>query len=238
MLKTLWQDYRKLSNSDGKWVAICSLIYISFLLLDVLNPGTISSAILKYVGIFLCVVYAYSKHHRDTALTLAILFTLLSDTFLVWTTQEFLGVACFCLAQFIHLRRFKRPNQKYFGFSLILAFIALSVFYHGKAELIYIASMFYAILLATNFVLSAKNFFKPASTIHDRWGFYGFTLFVCCDICVALRHIMLDGIISNSGLPLVNFLVWFFYYPSQVFIASSSNIKSTEKSRKTDCDTI
>ena len=232
MFKKLWQDYRKLSNADGKWVTVCALIYITFLLLDAYNPGTISSAILKYVGIFICVAYAYSKNHRDTALTLAILFTLLADTFLVWTTHEIIGVVCFCLAQFIHLARFKKKNQRYFGLCLVLGFLAIIFFYHGTTEILYIAAMFYAILLLTNFVFSAKKYFKPNSTVHDRFGFYGFCLFVCCDICVGFRHIMMDGIISDTSLPIINFLIWFFYFPSQVFIASSSNIKTEPKSKK------
>lgn len=237
ILKTLWNDRKKLSAADGKWVAICSLIYLTFLLLDVFNPGTISSAILKYTGIFLCVVYAFSKHHRDTALGFALLLTLLSDTFLVWTQQELLGVMTFCIAQFIHLYRFKRGNQNYFGVALLVSFLAMVVFYHGKTEMIYLAAMFYAILLATNFILSAKKYHKSNSTIHDRFGFYGFCLFVCCDICVAIRHVALDGIIPNTALPLLNFLIWFFYYPSQVFIASSSNLKTKESSQKA-CDKI
>lgn len=231
IFKTLWNDRKKLSTADGKWVAICSLIYLTFLLLDAFNPDTISSAVLKYTGIFLCVVYAFSKYHRDTMLGFALLLTLLSDTFLVWTKQELLGLISFCIAQFIHLYRFKRGNQNYFGGALVLAFLAMLVFYHDKAEIIYLAAMFYAILLVTNLVLSAKSYHKKDSTIHDRLGFYGFCLFVCCDICVATRHLALDGIISATLLPLLNFLVWFFYYPSQVFIASSSNLKNIEETK-------
>lgn len=45
----------------------------------------------------------------------------------------------------------------------------------------------------------------------------------------------MDGLIDVALLPLVGFLVWVFYYPSQVILANSSNapmVDAPHKGRK------
>ena len=62
--------------------------------------------------------------------------------------------------------------------------------------------------------------------ISDRDGFIAF---LCCDICVALRFLALDGALPATIIPTVAFLVWVFYYPSQVLIANSSTQEPSER---------
>lgn len=230
MLK-LVRDIKNLPKADGRWLLIWFVIYISFLLLDIFFPNYQGTAVIKYAGIFLCIVYAYQKYHSDTALILALLFTFLADTILVWTRYEIMGVFCFCIAQSCHMIRLNRRyavNIKLLAATLsIIVLIALLL----KAPAIYVVTCAYIILLLTNLILGFKDYHKHKDNIHSRYGFYGFQLFICCDICVGLRHMMIDGLLNNALLPLVNFLVWFFYYPSQVLIANSSDKEPTPLKR-------
>lgn len=226
MLK-LVKDIKNLPKADGRWLLIWFIIYISFLVLDIIAPNFQGTAIIKYTGIFLCIVYAYQKYHSDTALILALLFTFLADTILVWTRYEIMGVFCFCIAQSAHMIRLNRRyavNIKLLAVVLsVIALITLLL----KAPAIYVVACAYIILLLANLILGFKDYHKHKDNIHSRYGLYGFQLFVCCDLCVALRHLMMDGLLNDSFLPLVSFLVWVFYYPSQVLIANSSDYKPT-----------
>ena len=222
MLK-LVRDIKNLPKADSRWLLIWFVIYISFLTLDAFFPGYEGTSLIKYAGIFLCIVYAYQKYHSDTALILALLFTFLADTILVWTRYEIMGVFCFCIAQSAHLIRLNRrytTNVKLLAAALcVILIIALLL----RAPAIYAISCAYIILLFTNFVLSIKDYHKHKSNVHSRYGFYGFQLFICCDLCVGLQHLMNDGLLDTMFLPLVSYLVWVFYYPSQVLIANSSD---------------
>lgn len=230
MLK-LVRDIKNLPKADGRWLLIWFVIYISFLSLDAFFPQYQGTAILKYAGIFLCVVYAYQKYHSDTALILALLFTFLADTILVWTRYEIMGVFCFCIAQSAHLIRLNRKyaaNIKLLAAVLsIIAIITLIL----KAPAIYVVSCAYIVLLVANFILAIKDYHAHKDNVHSRYGFYGFLLFICCDICVGTRHLVMDGLINDMMLPLINYLVWVFYYPSQVLIANSSDKKPTPLKR-------
>ena len=230
MLK-LVKDIKDLPKADGRWLLIWFIIYLSFLLLDTFIPNYQGTAIIKYVGIFLCIVYAYQKYHSDTALILALLFTFLADTILVWTRYEIMGVFCFCIAQTAHLIRLNRRYAANIKLLVLILSAILLLALILKSPPIYAISCVYIILLVTNFILAIKDCHKNKANVHSRYGFYGFQLFICCDICVALRHLMMDGLLGNAMLPLINYLIWVFYYPSQVLIANSSDKKPTPLKR-------
>ena len=185
--------------NDKRWLIVWIFIYVGFLTLDIFFPGYWGSALLKYTGVFLCVVYAYKKYRNDTKLILALFLTLLADTVLVWTDMTVLGVFIFCFAQFMHFLRLTRLNKKHLGVS--------------------------------NLGLSIARFRKNKADFRYRCAMYGFLAFVGCDICVGIRHLMLDGAVPADILPVVAVLVWAFYYPSQVLLANSSLYKESVKRR-------
>ena len=49
-----WDDFKRISYVDTKWLAVWIFIYLAFLSLDVFFPEFWGSSLLKYVGIFLC----------------------------------------------------------------------------------------------------------------------------------------------------------------------------------------
>ena len=113
MFKTWWEDLKRIPYVDMHWALIWALIYISFLLLDIVFPGWFGTNMIKYIGIFLCVVYAYSKYSTDLMLIIALLLTFFADTILVWTDWAVTGVYIFCFAQFMHLLRLSKAKLEH-----------------------------------------------------------------------------------------------------------------------------
>lgn len=229
-----WLDFKRLSFIDWHWLSVWVAIYLSFIILDIFVPEyAAGSSMLKYIGIFLCLIYARQKYYKDKLLSAAILFTFAADTILVWTGHEVIGVLIFCFAQLFHTIRLTNTKPKIivlYGLAVLLIF-AFAV-YQGYLLPIYAITMIYAFLLCSNLYISRRNYRKHNYDFKARCAFYAFVCFICCDTCVALRHLMLDGIMSTQLLPLVAFLVWVFYYPSQVLMANSSTRPESKRERK------
>ncbi len=232
MFKNWWEDLKRIPYLDTQWAAVWVMIYISFLLMDIVLPGWPPTNLIKYVGIFLCVVYAYTKHHNDIMLTMALLLTFLADTILVWTNWLITGVCIFSLAQFMHFLRLSRAKVKYIFARATIVILAFSVTIICGLKPIYAIGSIYAITLISNLCLSTVRYHERRNDFRARCAFYGFVAFLCCDCCVALRFFALDDILPLNILPIVNFLVWFFYYPSQVLIANSSTMPEIHKTAK------
>lgn len=226
---TWWKDYQRISYVDPHWLVIWVAIYVTFLCMDIFLPGFAGSPLLKYIGIFLCIVYANQKYHADYNLQLALLFTFLADTILVWTPYTIAGVYVFCFAQFMHLTRLTKLPY----ISLCIYAGGLSLFFAlaiaNGLDPIYAIATVYGIQLICNVVMSVKLWRANSKHFRTRCAFYGFIAFLCCDICVALRFLALDGALPAAIIPTVAFLVWVFYYPSQVLIANSSTHEPSER---------
>ncbi|MBR1939414.1 hypothetical protein IJ847_01630 [Candidatus Saccharibacteria bacterium] len=229
MFKTWWRDYKKLFDTDPKWLSIWLTIYFAFLMLDLFYPTFGGTSIIKYAGIFSCIVYVYQKNRQDTPLILALLLTFLADTILVWTDMEVFGVIIFVFAQFMHiLRQSDKPPKDIIGFSIIIIFLYAFARQYGFTPL-YVIGTIYAIEIMLNLALSAKRYSKHRNLLRVRCGLYGFLAFIACDTCVGLRHLALDGVLPPQIIPITSFLVWFFYFPSQVLLANSSTIEPKER---------
>lgn len=226
---TWWKDYRRLNYADSYWLAIWIVIYLTFLLLDIFFPNFLGSALLKYLGIFLCIVYANQKYSKDYNLQLALLFTFLADTILVWTPYTLAGVYVFSFAQFMHLTRLTKLSNSALGiYAMALSvFLALSIV-QGMLPIFAIATV-YGLELICNIVMAIQNYRENHSRYQTRCACYGFIAFFCCDLCVALRFLSLNGALAASLIPISSFLVWVFYYPSQVLIANSSTLEPSKR---------
>lgn len=200
-------------------------------MLDVLVPNFWGSALLKYAGIFLCIIYAYKKYHDDNKLIIALFLTLLADTILVWTNYYAIGVFVFCFAQYMHFLRQTKLSKKTIGiFTAIISLLTIYSALRGY-EIIYALSALYGGLLISNVTMASRRYRKNLKDFKAHCGWYGFIAFLACDICVATRYLMLHGVISANILPLIAFLVWVFYYPSQVLLANSSTHKESTRGR-------
>ena len=229
--KSWWKDFKRIPEIDRPWISTWLIIYITFIMLDVLTPGFWGSALLKYAGIFLCVIYAYKKYHNDNKLIIALFLTLLADTILVWTSYYTIGVFIFCFAQYMHFLRQTKLNKKTIGiFTTIISLLTIYSAMRGY-EIIYALGALYGGMLISNVVMASRRYHLDIKDYKARCGWYGFIAFLACDFCVATRYLMLQGAITPTILPLIAFMVWVFYYPSQVLIANSSTHKESTRER-------
>ena len=216
----LIEMYSKL-NSEQLFFLYLGTIYIIFILFDCFHIAPHLSAALKYTGIAICLAYVLNKYRNDHNLIAALFFTVIADTILVWTHYEVAGVIIFCLAQFFHAKRIHNLRTIYFfGFIAFIAII-MTIAYLYKFVPIYTVATLYAFLLVFN-LISAVMYSKNHQLKAAFYLKYGFIAFIACDICVALRHIIMDGLAPDFILPIVSFLVWVFYLPSQALLSHSS----------------
>lgn len=194
------------------FIIIESIIYITFIILDILR---IDSSYLKYLGIVLCLLY--SLLNKNIIISIAMFFTLISDYFLLLTNDHIImGLFTFILVQSIYW--FYLYKQKCDSFTLIRIIIyALIIFILSiyKYDILYILALLYFSTLIMNVISSYTNKKLIILSI-------GLTLFVGCDICVGIHNIASAELLYE----IATFGMWVFYLPSQVLINIGANINN------------
>jgi hypothetical protein len=156
-------------------------------------------------------------------------FTLLADTILMIVGARLLGVYVFCFAQMFHtLRLSKAPNTALMGYFVMLFLVFASGTLWGIPSL-YVMSFAYAATLITNLRLAWRWYKAAPTNIYAASCFFGFVLFLCCDVNVALAYLSQTGGIPSFIAPISSFLVFVFYYPSLILISNSSNLAAPVK---------
>ncbi|MEQ2454979.1 lysoplasmalogenase family protein [Flavonifractor hominis] len=216
-----------------KWIPafLCAegCLYLCFLLLDLLDPGSWMSTALKYGGILLCFALSLVRtHNRDSGLMCAALAcTALADLFLlVLNTHYLAGVACFCVVQLLYRARLRRrlggrawPDVAVRA--LLTGAALLAVWQLGALNALSLLALFYFVQLAVNAAESLRL---------GRKGLYfsvGLILFLCCDICVGLHNLAAflppDGL--SGAIAFAQIGMWLFYLPSQVLLTLSIEMR-------------
>ena len=177
-----------------------SLIYITFIVFDILNKD---SLYIKYLGIVVC--FLFSLKSKNIA-SIALATTLCADFFLLVLNKHYeIGLLFFIITQLTYCFYLNNKNYLYvrficFVFGLIVLFVANNI------SLLNVLVIFYFSNLLINCIESFK--------LKDKTLFVGLLLFVCCDICVGLFNTN----VSTSLYNFVSFMMWVFYLPSQVLI--------------------
>ena len=210
---------------DRHWLITWSTIYISFNLINLFYPHFWGVTLIQYVGIFLCLIYAYQSFRTDSLLIIAFLFTLLADTILMWIHAETIGVYVFCFAQFFHTARLGNTRPKFLMGYFITIFVIFCFGLTQGYNPVYTISFIYALAIVTNLVIARRLFRSDPTNIRFRLAFIGFILFLCCDTCVAVSYLANVDVLPKVIFPFVNYFVWVFYYPSQVLLSNSSIVK-------------
>jgi len=201
-------------------IACIALLYVSFLSLDILtHTRPMLSLQLKYLSMVLCFLLAISLHKRSANkndskyVIIALIFTLIADIFLLFTTNDIAGIFFFCLAQLTYLKRY---NFKFFTFGLCLAPVAIAVYFFTSIAALFVIAGFYAILILTCFVSTFYTQLPRFNLICVRLGMF---LFILCDIHVALFNQLPRNVAYHQ---IASVAMWFFYLPSQVLLALSA----------------
>lgn len=226
-----------LRSVNKYWLITWAGIYLSFLILDIVINGSVPVTVIKYTGIVLCLVYAYEKWSKDYLLQIALGFTLLADTILVFDNTSTLGVFVFCIAQFFHLARL---NSFYFNPKIFVLYLVIIILFGAfgmiwQMDLRYPLAGVYLITLIYN-LIEAKIWNYTAKSTPSICALVGFTLFLCCDINVGISYFSSIGTLPAALFAPANYFAWVFYYPSQVLISNSSkknNFKNLPQTSET-----
>ncbi len=217
-------NYR-LGNMISKGI-VCSLgiLYLVFLLLDFFGGPVIVSSIIKFISIISCLVVTVVRTlcYQATAdrilLNVALLFTVIADVFLLFTTKFEYGVIAFCIVQLIYFYRMfsllryslrmenrvhKRRNEKSFlSFFFHLAtrvFVSAVVIvflqFQGIVfDFLLFASVFYLVNFIGNLIFLILLYPKKHYMGEQiRYGlfFIGMVLFFLCDVQVGFYNLSL-----------------------------------------------
>ena len=216
-------------------------LYLSFLFIDKgIFVTRIESSTLKYASISLCLAFSLyclirKRKMVNCFIPIALVFTLISDYFLLFNTNQNLyvyGLITFIITQLIYFAfiLYLRKSKLELLINLLVRFLltiaALVVaFYLNYFDVLTILALVYFVELLSNFLYS--TFLIKLDKEYLIFSL-GLLLFIGCDINVGLNNVHLFEGIDYS---LVNFLMWVFYLPSQVLL-SLTNFIAQEKSIK------
>lgn len=208
------------------FLAALGCLYVAFLALDLLRPGSGWSVALKYAAILLCFFKGLGcPRNTDGLLTRwALGFTLAADWFLLVLDRYYwAGVACFCAVQVLYMVRIRRLGGWALGPELILRGLAAAVLLAGAAALGALDGL--TALALCYFSQLACN--AMAALLLGRRGrllALGLLFFVGCDLCVGLHNLSpaLAVFLPASLFSFAQVGMWLFYLPSQALITLSA----------------
>lgn len=243
-------DIKNMTGKDKltrRFIRLELFLYLLFLVLDLLQIANTLSNILKYISIWLCLIFfalTYTKiKNNKRALMLGILlFTVIADTFLLFTNRFEYGILSFIIVQILYSRKIKATCMDgcklYMIEILSVTFIWNILILVLKNEInltpvIALAGLYF-LLFTGNLVRiwiqvnKNRNIEENIITRQTTMLAIGLTLFYLCDINVGLKFILND---RDSGFALLNLLtsavqnlIWFFYLPSQVVLTLQARI--------------
>lgn len=224
-------------------LAALALVYLAFLACDLFVPGSAAlSSALKYAGLVLCLLIALLARPKGAApsslpwqiwafTVLALVLTLAADLFLLFTHHHAPGVAIFCCAQLVWLRRVTPsrraaavPQPRLFlpaaGCTAIVFGLCALFLLGAQNALLYTLSAWYAVLILT---VTACTFCSHLPQPGKRLAQAGMVLFLLCDICVVVFNLAPAGsLLYRMAAP----LMWLFYLPAQALLALSARVPS------------
>lgn len=236
------------------FVLLQIVLYVAFLTLDLTGKSMMLSIILKFTVIILCFCYALLPiKSTDKSILffvrVGLLFTVVSDLFLLILDKYFYGVLTFVIVQQLYglmidkvivnnstVRQTSRYNR---FFTRLLYQIGITIFIilllQGVGvvrDMLLITSTFYFICILTNTLRAMKTAVANKTTFQKKVEgiqlfAYGMVLFLLCDINVGLFNLSGFVALPTKLYDIIygfsSVLMWTFYAPSQVLIALSSH---------------
>jgi len=145
-------------------------------------------------------------------LRLGMFFTAAADLMMVCFKLNAAGLVLFCVVQLIYRARFKGLQNAVFVLGAAAFVFAVSLPLYTEFRL----SLAYAVCLVSAVSASTDNYRKHPSRA-ALLAFSGMTLFLLCDINVALFNLFA----GYEFYRLFQVLLWVFYLPSQLLISLS-----------------
>lgn len=246
------------------FLALEFVLYICFLYLDFSKNNSSISSVIKYTSILICLLFVLfpvkeglnwtntTIHDSKDILLLrfALIFTFISDYFLLFTNKIIAGLLTFIIVQLLYLLRIfnwkldtslinrsKQPLYLYFFRNILITILVLMpicVFLRKpRLDTIFIVVLaaFYFVSLLINLIDSIKIYSKTRS-VRAKMFAAGLLLFILCDINVGLFNLVyfipINPFIYTKLYNISSIAMWLFYLPSQVLISLSKNLLQTK----------
>jgi hypothetical protein len=242
----------------GLFVIIHVILYAAFLTLDLTGTDLALSSKIKFSIIILCFCFAlFYRNSADKSIIFcirtALLFTVVSDLFLLLLDYYFYGVLTFIIVQQLYAIRLLLPEGSKngrTGLVLLRSYIIRLLFEAGAAiciclilsrlgvmiDVLLIVSVFYFICILTNAITALMAAVKNRGEKGLVLFAVGIGLFLLCDINVGLFNlsgfVSLPKEIEQTVYSVSSILMWTFYAPSQVLISLSTRFEALGKINK------
>lgn len=218
-------------------VFIILMLYLCFLYIDFFNIRSFMSVdYIKFTCTLLCfcLSFSYSADDKNSFLLLhiALLFTLISDFIILILDNNSLGVTTFCITHILYSIRHDYNNYKKTLIYFLSVFLTIALLFligiglRKNVDYLTFISLFYFLCLLTNVFKSLKAYREDLfSNPKKIFIAAGVILFFLCDINVGLYNITGFSQLNTYTLRALHrigyILMWFFYLPSQLLLASS-----------------
>lgn len=212
---------RSMKKHDIPWLILWFLIYVGFLVLEIITGKCLAVTILKYSGLVLCFLYALIYARKDTFLILALALTLVADGILAFDNVSELGAMVFIFVQLAHLLRFSAIRRTSPLIPILLAaFIMATGLVQNGIPLMFVLAMAYGVLIFTN-IYEAWRWMRLDRNMVARCAFFGFILFFLCDLMVGISYITTTATLPHTVTIVTSYFAWLLYLPAQVLITLS-----------------
>ena len=218
----------------SSWILLIveAVLFCTFVTMDIMNMN--AENIVKFIAISLVGIFGLraGKQKDNVVVTIALLFTMLADVFLILVGNFVAGVCVFICVQTCYTVRFSFMSGKPLVGELLKRLLpglilgSLATYFIGIDVGIVVA---YACSFAVNFVHGFELHILKPSPRHLRFAI-GLLLFACCDICVGI-HNLKPGFMTEQMIRNAEVMTWIFYLPSQLLILSTTDALSFKKDK-------
>lgn len=216
------------NRSNIPWIIVWLLIYLGFLVLEIITGKCLAVTILKYSGLVLCFLYALIYARKDTFLILALFLTLIADGILAFNNVSEQGVMVFIAVQLAHLLRFAMIRRTSPLIPILLAALIIVIgLIQSEIPLMFILAMAYGVLIFTN-IYEAWCWMRLDKSAAARCAFFGFILFFLCDLMVGISYITSTATLPHTVTIVTSYFAWLLYLPAQVLITFSGKRREFE----------
>ena len=161
------------------WPAIWIWIMLANIILGIFEPKSLTLAIIRLSGIFLCLVYTRQIFEKDLLLQLALIVTFLADIVLAINNTAEIGIIIFLVAQILHAIRLngEQLRRPIIIFTLA-ALIAIIASFFLPFPPVYIICSFYVTALIANIIISWRWYVYQPKNPRATFSLAGFLLFL------------------------------------------------------------
>ena len=214
------------------FLAVETALFCTFVFMDITHHS--AENYVKYIAIALVGIMGLraGKQRDNIVVTVALLFTMLADVFLILIGNFIVGVLVFLCVQTCYTIRFSFMSGKPMVGELLKRLLP-GVILGGIATYFLDVKVGVVVLYACSFAVNFAHGFelhilKPSAR-HLRFAI-GIFLFACCDACVGITNLQPD-FFTEQMIRNAEVMTWIFYLPSQILILSTTDalcFKKTE----------